>query len=139
MKIVKTMFYTVVFLFAVFIASFNTATVYLVYLPALPFLARPEGAVLQLPLFVVILGSVLLGVIIGGAGAFIEHLRLRATLRAEQKQNGSLLREVTKVKDELERALARAGDSPGPSVASNPIVGDRALLSDSSSADMENT
>jgi len=85
-KILRTIFYSVLFLAAVMIATSNSQVVQLVYLPALPFMPRPEGAAVGMPLFAVILGSLLIGVLVGGLGALLENTRARVRVRSLEKE-----------------------------------------------------
>ncbi|NQY90845.1 MAG: LapA family protein [Deltaproteobacteria bacterium] len=86
MKILRTVFYSVLFLAAVMIATSNSEVVQVVYLPALPFLPRPDGAAVGMPLFAVILGSILIGVLVGGLGALLENTRARVRVRSLERE-----------------------------------------------------
>ncbi len=48
----------------------------------------------KIPLFVVILGSVLLGILIGGLGSVYKHFQLKRTIRQNQKSIERLEREI---------------------------------------------
>jgi uncharacterized integral membrane protein len=48
----------------------------------------------KIPLFLVILGSVLLGILIGGLGSLYKHYQLKKTIRQNQKSLERLEREI---------------------------------------------
>jgi uncharacterized integral membrane protein len=85
MRILKTVILCLAFVVAVFLCSANVHSVQLHYIPdiGLPQLGEPQS--LNLPLFLLVLGSVALGLVLGGGGALFEQTRLRLELRQAKK------------------------------------------------------
>ena len=101
MKLIRSVVLGVVFLLGVFLASANTGLVDLVYLPALPFAGLGEAASLRVPTFIVVLGSILVGVIGTGLGVFVEQSKLRWATRAAVKKARQKEKEWEGLRDEL--------------------------------------
>jgi hypothetical protein len=85
MRILKTVILCLAFVVAVFLCSANVHVVDLHYIPdiGVPQLGEPRS--LGLPLFLLVLGSVALGLLLGGGGALFEQTRLRLELRQAKK------------------------------------------------------
>jgi uncharacterized integral membrane protein len=77
----------------------------------------------RLPLFLLILGSLFVGVLAGGAAAWLSAGRTRRRGREAERRRADLEREVARLKRERERAEGRAGgqtEPPGGSSARVP-------------------
>lgn len=85
MKILRNVILCVLFVVAVFISSANVQLVEIVYLPATGFESGWRPRTIQLPLFVIILGALGIGAMLGGAGGLFEQGRLRLALRRARK------------------------------------------------------
>ncbi len=106
MKLLRNVFMAVLFLAGVFLASANTGLVELVYMPPLPLEGYGEGGRVQVPLFVLVLGSILAGVLLTGLGLFLEQMRLRITSRSLSRENDQLNREVGTLREQVEQLKA---------------------------------
>jgi len=107
-KILRTILYTIAIVAGIVLASVNMTLVPFIYLPALRFLPRPEGAQIEAPLALLLLGALVIGTLIAGTGSFVEHVRLRMALRRQNKRNEKLTAEVDKLRAELEAAHTSA-------------------------------
>ncbi|RMF24857.1 MAG: DUF1049 domain-containing protein [Deltaproteobacteria bacterium] len=103
MRVIRTVVIALLFIAAVFLASANVQEVSLVFLPDLPVAGWPATRSLELPLFVLVLGSLVLGVLIGGFGALFEQARLRRGLRRADKEKKRLAAELAQAAEERER------------------------------------
>jgi len=75
----------VLFVACVFLATANMHDVALV-LPDVPSAGWPQMREVQVPLFVVVLGTLVVGVVITGLGTLFEQLRLRGAARRARKE-----------------------------------------------------
>ena len=85
MKILRNVLLCVLFVCAVFISSANVQLVEIVYLPATGLESGWQPRSIQLPLFVIILGALGVGALLGGAAGLFEQGRLRLALRQARK------------------------------------------------------
>jgi len=85
MRILRNVLLCVLFVAAVFIASANVQLVEIVYLPSTGLGSGWQPRSVQLPLFVIVLGALGLGALIGGAAGLFEQGRLRLALRQSRK------------------------------------------------------
>jgi len=85
MKIVRNVVLCVLFVVAVFISSANVQLVEIVYLPATGLESGWQPRSIQLPLFVIVLGALGIGALLGGAAGLFEQGRLRLALRQSRK------------------------------------------------------
>ncbi len=111
MKLLRTVILGVLFLLGVFLSSANTGSMKIVYLPPMPFGPMPEGASIEVPVFIVILGSILVGVLITGLGVAFEQSKLRWSTRSALKQAkrqeaewGAANRDVASMKEQVANA-----------------------------------
>ena len=93
MKWVKTLFWMIVFIFAILFSIQNKDEVILRF-GLYPLRNDQWFEVSRVPLFLVILCSVFLGVLIGGIGDLYRRFRLKSALRQNQKTIESLEREI---------------------------------------------
>ena len=129
MKTIRTLLLCLLFVAAVFISSANVHVVELVYLPGIGVESTWSPRSVAVPLFVVVLGSLIVGALLGGAGALFEQARLRlglrqarkaadkATTEAEELRTGAAKAadEISRLARELE--LSRARKEPPPPIA----------------------
>ena len=115
MKIIKTIIAAILFVACVFLATANMHEVDLVY-PDVPLAGWPEYGPWRVPLFVVILVTLVVGILVGGLGTLFEQIRLRtaarrarkekdravATCEAAEQERGRVLGEIARTKTELE-------------------------------------
>jgi len=92
-KWVKTLFWMIVFIFAILFSIQNKDEVILRF-GLYPLRNDQWFEVSRVPLFLVILCSVFLGVLIGGIGDLYRRFRLKNALRQNQKKIESLEREI---------------------------------------------
>jgi uncharacterized integral membrane protein len=85
MRILRNVLLCVIFVFAVFVSSANVQLVEIVYLPATGLASGWQPRSIQLPLFVIILGALGLGALLGGIAGLFEQGRLRLALRQSRK------------------------------------------------------
>lgn len=111
MKLLRTFLFAILFLVGVFLASANTASIELVYLPRLPFGPYPEGASVHLPIFLVVLAAVLLGVIVTGLGVFAEQLRLRLGMRSQRREAERLAGELEQQTEDMRNLRAELAEA----------------------------
>ncbi len=104
MRVIRTIVVALLFIAAVFLASANVQEVEIVFLPDLPLAGWPSVQSVELPLFVIVLGSLVVGVLVGGFGALLEQARLRRAVRRATKEKEKLAGELREVRAELERA-----------------------------------
>ena len=105
MKWIKILFWTVVFIFAVFFAMQNRGEVILRF-GLYPFWDF-EKEVPRVPLFLFILCSVFLGVVIGGIGDLYRNIQLKRTLRQHQKT-------IERLERAAEALRSHSGDQLSP-------------------------
>ena len=129
MKTIRTLLLCLLFVAAVFISSANVHLVDLVYLPGIGVESTWSPRSVAVPLFVVVLGSLIVGALLGGVGALFEQARLRlglrqarkaadkATTEAEELRTGAAKAadEISRLARELE--LSRARKEPPPPIA----------------------
>jgi len=84
-RTLRTLGLCLLFVAAVFISSANVHVVELVYLPGIGIESTWEPRAVHVPLFVVVLASLIIGALLGGAGALFEQARLRLALRKARK------------------------------------------------------
>jgi uncharacterized integral membrane protein len=89
---------------AIVIVGFAVANRQAVTISFDPFNASHPAASLTLPLFVVIILLVILGVIIGGAAAWLKQHKWRAAARRAETRNHDLSAEVARLRRRLELA-----------------------------------
>lgn len=107
MKAIKTILIVVLFFLAVTFSLQNTEEVTIHYYGVIPPLAAP--------LFIAVLAAVLLGIIIGAAGALLNNIQLRMELRRKKKKIAELKREQEVVEGEI---------SPQPDFNPSPTIKD---------------
>jgi putative membrane protein len=110
MKIMlKMVFFTLLFVVCVFVASANVHTVELVYLPHLNVEGWPERGVVEMPMFVLVLGSLVIGLLLGATGAVFEQARLRIGLRRDRHEHERLEAELSQSREEMKQLAADLG------------------------------
>lgn len=93
MRLVKTILIIFLFLLTVTFSLQNTEEVTIHYYGVTPPLAAP--------LFIAVLAAVLLGIIIGAAGALLNNVQLRMEIRRQKKKITELKREQEVVEGEI--------------------------------------
>ena len=104
MKYVKALLWMAAFFFAIHFSMQNREEITLRY----TFFTGPSIEVPQVPLFLIILCSVFLGVLIGGAGDLYARLKMKRTLRLSQKTIERLEREVHQLQDLRSKPLSHS-------------------------------
>ncbi len=115
MKIISRLLYALVIIAGIVLASMNMQVVTVTYLPELSISPIPEGAAFDFPLALLLLAVLVIGVLIAGLGAFVEHVRLRAGLRKQSKLNARLEQELVAARAALgdaATAAQRVEDTP---------------------------
>ena len=108
MKTLRTVLICLLFVAAVFVSSANVHLVELVYLPAIGIENTWAPRALHAPLFVVVLGALVLGALLGGAAALFEQARLRLALRHARKTTDKATAELDDARDARARDAAEA-------------------------------
>lgn len=106
MGIVRNVVFAILFVIAVYVASANVQLVEIVYLPATGFASGWEQRSIQLPVFVVVLGGLVLGALIGGVTALLEQGRLRFALRRASGAEKKALQDIRALEEEVEKERA---------------------------------
>ena len=102
-------FWSIVLLLAAALALFAGSNREMVALAWWPF-----GLVLELPLYLALLGAVVLGVLIGAAAAWRAGRRGRREARRRRRRIAALERELTATQAQLPSAPTTAPVSPAP-------------------------
>jgi len=105
----KMVFFTMLFIVCVFVASANVHTVQLVYLPHLDIEGWPERGVVEMPMFVFVLGSLVVGLLLGATGAVVEQARLRVGLRRDHRELERTQQELSQSREEIKQLAADLG------------------------------
>jgi putative membrane protein len=108
MRVLRSVATVLLFIAGVFIASANTQLVTLVYLPAVPALGLPAEFSIGVPLFLLILGTLVAGVLLGGLAAILEQARMRLGLRRARKERDLAVDEREKATALLDNAAEEA-------------------------------
>ena len=101
MKILRNVLLCVLFVAAVFISSANVQLVEIVYLPATGLESGWQPRSIQLPLFVIVLGALGIGALLGGAAGLFEQGRLRLALRQSRKAEHKAVAELAEAETGL--------------------------------------
>jgi len=101
-KIVKRTLLLVLFVLGVFIATQNADPVTLVLIPDLSIPRWPEARAITLPLFLVVLGALLVGGLLIAVVAAAERVRLQAGLRRARRDIARLETELAGTREKLE-------------------------------------
>ncbi len=101
MKVVRVVLLCGLFIVGVFISSANVAPVDLVLWPNLGRPVATPARSVEVPLFVLVLASVLFGLVLGGATALFEQGRLRWGLRRAEKTTRRLKAEASSAEANL--------------------------------------
>lgn len=101
MKILRNVLLCVLFVAAVFISSANVQLVEIVYLPATGLESGWQPRAVQLPLFVIVLGALAIGALLGGAAGLFEQGRLRLALRQARKSEHKAASDLAEAQAEL--------------------------------------
>jgi len=96
-KVAKTIFFTLLFILGITFATENTGWVVLRYYFGLE---TPP-----VPIFLLVLFSVLLGILLAGAGFIVDEWSLRKALREKEREIAALQKELQPHRDR-ERAMA---------------------------------
>ena len=108
MRVLRSVGTVLLFIAGVFIASANTQLVTVVYLPAVPAFGLPSEFSIGIPLFLLILGALVAGVLLGGLAAILEQTRMRLGLRRARKDRDLAVDEREKATALLDNAAAEA-------------------------------
>jgi uncharacterized integral membrane protein len=115
MKLLSRIILLVLFVVGIFIATHNMQVVEFTYIPGGQYSPLPQGATVELPLFLLVLGALLVGAFLAGFTTAFEHARLRAGLRRQTRiadrakdEAGIATAEVEDLRRELEAARTRA-------------------------------
>ena len=111
MKIIRTLFLIVLFVLGVLVATQNTQAVRFAYLPDASWSPIPGGAAIELPLFLLVLGCVVLGAALAGVGTFVEQVRLRTAARRQTKLATKMTKERDAAVSDLDRAKEQLEDA----------------------------
>lgn len=95
-KVIKTIFFTLLFILGVTFAMQNSQGIVLKYYFGLE---APE-----VPVFLLVLFSALFGVLLAGAGYVFDQWSLKRTVRAQEREINSLEKELKQLR-ERERSL----------------------------------
>ena len=99
---------------AIVIVAFAVANRQMVTISLDPFSAERPASSLSLPLFVVVIGLLIVGVLIGGAASWLRHGNLRRTARRFE-------RDVRELRSELaSRRHTPSGGASAPEAAKPP-------------------
>ncbi len=90
---VKNIFLMVIFIFGIFFFLQNMDRV-VIRFGLSPFKDYQFFEISEVPLFLVILVSILFGIVIGGLGDLYRHFQLKRTIRQNQKAIGRLEKEI---------------------------------------------
>jgi len=90
---IKNLFLLVILIVSIFFFLQNTEQV-VIRFGLSPFADYQFFEISKVPLFLVILCSVLLGILIGGLGSLYRHFQLKRTIRQNQKAIERLEREI---------------------------------------------
>lgn len=101
MRILRNVLLCVIFVCAVFISSANVQLVEIVYLPATGLESGWQPRSIQLPLFVIVLGALALGALLGGAAGLLEQGRLRLALRHSRKAEHKAAAELASAQETM--------------------------------------
>lgn len=108
MKIVRNVLLCVLFVVAVFVSSANVQLVEIVYLPATGLESGWQPRAIQLPLFVLVLGALGIGALLGGAAGLFEQGRLRLALRQSRKSEHKAAADLAAVEQDVARERENA-------------------------------
>ena len=108
MKTLRTIFFCLLFVAAVFVSSANVHVVDVVYLPAVGIESTWDPRSIRVPLFVVVLAALILGALLGGATALYEQARLRLALRQARRAADKAASETEEAQALQARAVADA-------------------------------
>ncbi len=108
MRVLRSILMVVFFIAGVFIAAANVHDVDLIYLPAVPLVGLTSSLSVHVPLFLIVLTSLVAGVLFGGLAAILEQARLRLGLRRARKDADRALQEEGKAVALLDNAKAEA-------------------------------
>lgn len=103
MKILRNVLLCVLFVVAVFVSSANVQLVEIVYLPATGLESGWQPRSIQLPLFVIVLGALGIGALLGGAAGLFEQGRLRLALRQARKSEHKAAADLAAVEANVAR------------------------------------
>ena len=101
MKILRNVLLCVLFVAAVFVSSANVQLVEIVYLPATGLESGWQPRAIQLPLFVIVLGALGIGALLGGAAGLFEQGRLRLSLRQSRKSEHKAAADLATAEEKL--------------------------------------
>ncbi|MFT4570457.1 MAG: putative integral membrane protein [Hyphomicrobiaceae bacterium] len=102
MKLLSRIILLALFVVGIFIATDNMQIVEFSYIPDGDYSPLPQGAKLELPLFLLVLGSLLVGAFLAGFATAFEHARLRAGLRRQTRLADRARDEASLAKGDLE-------------------------------------
>jgi uncharacterized integral membrane protein len=108
MRILRNVLLCVLFVAAVFVSSANVQLVEIVYLPATGLDSGWQPRAIQLPLFVIVLGALGIGALLGGAAGFFEQGRLRLALRHSRKSEHKAAADLATVEGNVARERENA-------------------------------
>jgi uncharacterized integral membrane protein len=108
MRVLRSISIALLCIAGVFIASANVHTVELFYLPAADIGGWPTARSVSVPLFLVVIVTLVAGVLLGGLAAILEQLRLRTGLRRARKERDRAVDEQGKAAALLDNVSAEA-------------------------------
>ena len=95
---------------AVVIVAFAVANRQIVTVSLDPFNSEHPATSLDLPLFALVIGLLIVGVVIGGAASWLRHGHLRRTARRFERDIRELRSELASLRQRPERRRERPGD-----------------------------
>ena len=106
MRILRSLTIALLFIGGVFVASANVHSVELFYLPATGIAGWPVVRSIHMPLFLVVIATLVGGVLLGGLAAVLDQVRSRTGLRRARKERDRAVAEEGKAAALLDNALA---------------------------------
>jgi len=101
-------------LIAVVLVTFAVANRQVIPVSLDPFDQVHPALVVALPLFALLLGVLIVGVVIGGAAAWIRQSKWRRAARLAQREARELNAELSRLREQMGTAEPRLEDAPRP-------------------------
>lgn len=115
MKLISRIFLLTLCVVGIFIATENIQVVEFTYVPGGAYSPLPQGAKVEMPLFLLVLAALLAGAFLAAFSTAVEHARLRAGLRRQtriadksREEAQSATGQLDDLKQQLEAERSRA-------------------------------
>jgi len=108
MRVLRSIAIALLCIAGVFVASANVHLVELFYLPAANISGWPAERSVSVPLFLLVIVTLVAGVLLGGLAAVLQQVRLRTGLRRARKERDRAVAEQGKAAAMLDNAKAEA-------------------------------